>query len=196
MTNPRTCAIAVVTTFIAALAASTQEAAPSKGPVFPADWVGHWSGPAALIAPGRPDRDFVMELIVKPTDDPARYQWTIIYAEANGTKQERAYELVVRDAEKGRFAIDEKNGIIIPATHLDGALYTSFEVQGTRINTREKLEHFATPDELLSVEMISGSSENAEPSGGKDAVPEVRSVVPRSLQRATLKRVAEKPSTP
>jgi hypothetical protein len=155
---------------------------------FPLSWVGHWTGPAALVAPGRPSREFAMELIVAPTADPQRFTWTVVYAELDGKRQERAYELVVRDTEKGQYAIDEKNGIVIPATLFDSALYTSFEVQGVRINTREALENAGTPEECIRVEMVSGSAQQPEITGGKDAIPEVRSVVARTLQRATLKR--------
>lgn len=137
-----------------------------------------------------------MELIVQPTDDPTRFSWTIVYAEAAGQRQERAYELVVRDADKGMYAIDEKSGIIIPTTLIESTLYSSFEVQGVRINTRESLVHAGTAQEAIEVEMISGSTDSLETSGGKDAVPEVRSVALRSLQRATMKRVPEKPAQP
>lgn len=163
---------------------------------FPASWIGTWKGPASLVAPGRDEHKFQMELIVAATDDPARYAWTIVYAENNGQRQERKYELIVRDAAKGQYAVDEKNGIIIPSTLLDGTLYSSFEVQGTRVNTRMKLESPGTDEQRITVEMISGSVQSAESSGGKDGVPEVLSVIPRSLQRATLQRDIEPATTP
>lgn len=188
--------ICVLTSVAFTLTFAARADQPREPPVasFPADWIGHWIGPAALVAPGQPDRSFTTELIIAKTDDPARFSWTIIYAE-DGNRQERAYELIVRDAAKGLYAIDEKNAIVIPATLLDATLYTSFEVMGTRINTREKLEHFGTPDERITIEMVSARSDNPETSGGGQA-PEVKSVIPRSLQKATLTRLPPKPAEP
>jgi len=163
---------------------------------FPTSWIGAWKGPASLVTPGRDDHEFRMELIVAATDDPTRYAWTIVYAETNGQRQERKYELIVRDAANEQYAVDEKNGIIIPSTLLDGTLYSSFEVQGTRVNTRMKLESPGTDEQRITVEMISGSVQSTESSGGKDGVPEVLSVIPRSLQRATLTRDIEPATTP
>ena len=94
----------------------------------------------------------------------------------------------MRDAAKGEFAIDERNGIVIEARLLNGALYSHFLVQGTRITTREKLEGAGTKDERIEVEMLVTRDELAVVSGGVESVPEVRSWVPRSIQRATLRR--------
>ncbi len=135
---------------------------------------------------------FTHELIIAPTDRPDRFQWTIVYSGESG-RQERKYELVVRNAERGEYAIDEKNGIILDARYLAGGLHSHFSVQGTRITTRERLEGFGTPDEAITVEMIVLLEEGVTLTGGKagaaeGALPEVRTWMPRSVQRATLRR--------
>lgn len=171
-------------------AAAKPETAAAKRAGFPAAWVGHWRGPAQVIRPDGQTMEFTTELIVKPTDDPARWQWTIIYDGAAG-KQERAYELIVRDAAKGRYAIDEKQGIVIESALIGDTMFSQFVVQGNRITTREKLEGAGTPAERISVEMITTLDGKPETSGGKEGIPEVHSHRPVSLQRASLTRVEE-----
>lgn len=140
-----------------------------------------------------------MELIVGATGVGDRFDWTIIYSDAAGNApQERQYQLVTRNAATGEYAIDERNGIVLEARLLDGALYSHFLVQGKRIVTREKLEGAGTPDERIEVEMLvtdeesvvmTGGSPAAPPADGRTATPEVRTWMPRSIQRATLRRV-------
>jgi hypothetical protein len=135
---------------------------------------------------------FTHELIIEPTDHPDRFRWTVIYSGESG-RQERKYELLVRNAERGEYAIDEKNGILLDARYLAGGLHSHFSVEGTRITTRERLEGFGTPDEAITVEMIVIIEDAVTLTGGKAegavvAVPEVRTWMPRSVQRATLRR--------
>lgn len=131
-----------------------------------------------------------MELIIAPTDAPDRFDWTIVYADSSGAvpRQERKYQLIVRNAATGEFAIDERNGIVIESRFLHGALYGHFLVQGTRITTREKLEGIGTADERIEVEMLITRDEPAARSGGAEGVPEVQSWAPRSIQQASLRR--------
>ncbi|MBL9121610.1 MAG: hypothetical protein JNL80_17010 [Phycisphaerae bacterium] len=156
-----------------------------------------------------PVQRFTMELVVgelsspQVPSEPAACEWTILYrggaVTAPSTEspvQERRYRLLVRDAAKGEFAIDERNGIVIEARLLNGALYSHFVVQGTRITTREKLEGVGTKDERIEVEMLVTRDELAVVSGGVESVPEVRSWVPRSIQRATLRRSPMKSPDP
>jgi hypothetical protein len=172
-------------------AATPASAAPAASPSFPASWIGHWKGEATTEGGGQTMR-FTQELIVAPTDRPDRFGWTIVYAGESG-RQERTYELIVRNAERGEYAIDEKNGIILDARYLAGGLHSHFSVEGTRITTRERLEGFGTPDEAITVEMIVLIENAVTVTGGKSevagvAIPEVRSWMPRSVQRATLRR--------
>lgn len=161
--------------------------APATSSTFPDAWLGRWSGPAQVQSPGRAPMEFTTELIVTKTDDPKRFGWTIIYDGAAG-RQERKYELVVVDAAAGRYEIDEKNGIILPSTLIDGALHSRFEVGSAQIATRERLVNAGTPDAAIEVEMVTATTQDPKISGGGE-VPEVRGYIVRSVQSARLNRV-------
>ena len=157
---------------------------------FPDDWVGTWRG--ALLVPaggsagaGAPE-EVTMELVIARTDDPMRFAWTIVYDGAAG-RQVRAYELLTRDAASGRYATDERNGIVLEARYLEGALYSWFSIQGSNILVRESLvrEPFAT--DAISVEFVTALDRDTQTTG---PAGEVRSLVPVSVQRATLRRQA------
>lgn len=179
----------------------SEPATPKASAAFPESWIGHWSGDALLDNGTGSPRPFAMEMVIAATQDPTRFVWTIIY-DGHGSdgagRQERRYHLLVRDRAAGRFAIDEENGIVIESRLLQGTLLSHFEVQGTRITTRERLEGSAGPDERIEVEMVvtreaeavrsGGAKEDAKP-GDQPGVPEVRSWMPASIQRATLRRV-------
>jgi hypothetical protein len=143
-----------------------------------------------------------MSLAIAPTQDPARYTWTITYAEGE-QKQVRPYELVVIDAAKGQYEIDEKNGIRLPTTLLAGALRSSFTVQGTQIISTDRLERApaspttptsdpttgaGTSDTLIS-EMLSFDTTTPATTGGENGIPQVQTLRPSTLQRAVLSRV-------
>ena len=156
-------------------------------PAFPHDWIGHWSGPCKSRSGDGKGMEFTMELIVgKPDAATGRGKWTIIYAGDSG-RQERPYELVVRDAAKGRYAVDEKQGIVIEMTLLDGGLYGQFTVMGNRISVSYRLEGAGKPAERLVVELVTTRVDDEVEFGG-GAVPKVTSAVPVSVQRAVMTR--------
>ncbi|MCC7137515.1 MAG: hypothetical protein IT460_03700 [Planctomycetes bacterium] len=163
-----------------ALPAAPAAPVPAPG-AFPAAWAGHWKGPARIVG-GASETAFAMELVVAPTDDPARWTWTIVYDGAAG-RQTRPYTLVVTDAAAGRYEVDEGGGVRIAHRLLDGALWSHFEVGGTRLTTRERVEGAGTPDERLTVEIVTARA-SAEP-GARG----VTSFPVGTLQTATLRRV-------
>ena len=194
---------------------------------FPQDWAGTWQGTLTSTAYGAsgekradaPEITIQMTLEVAPTSDPQRWSWTITYDGDRG-KQVRPYELVVRDGgaaaaaspasptdppalSRSRFAIDEKNSIVIPVQFADNVLWSSFEVLGTRVDVREEFvrgdAHADARGEALGeirIEMISTKIDDPEVSGGTSAegegdgggVPAVRSWSPISIQRGVLRR--------
>ncbi|MDI9403870.1 MAG: hypothetical protein QM516_08355 [Limnohabitans sp.] len=195
---------------------------------FPQDWAGTWQGTLTSTAyrvsgekrEDAPEISIEMTLEIAPTSDPQRWSWTITY-DGDAGKQVRPYELVIRDVATGsakspaisrsRFAIDEKNGIVIPVHFADDVLWSSFEVLGTRVDVREELvrgdaradtradaradTRAAALDEIR-IEMISTKIDDPEVSGGTSAegesdgggVPAVRSWSPISIQRGVLRR--------
>ena len=191
---------------------------------FPHDWVGTWHGTLTSTAyrvsgekrADAPEITIQMTLEVAPTSDPQRWSWTITYDGDRG-KQVRPYELVIRDAVTGsakspavsrsRFAIDEKNSIVIPVQFADNVLWSSFEVLGTRVDVREEFlrgdvrgdaRGDTRGDSLdeIRIEMISTKIDDPEVSGGTSAegegdrggFPAVRSWSPISIQRGVLRR--------
>jgi hypothetical protein len=156
-------------------------------PGFPDSWVGHWAGDATLNTPKGVSMRFTMELKIAKTDDPAKYEWTIIYDDGKN-RQERPYQLVVKDAAKGSFEIDEKNGIVLPATLIGGSLYSAFDLEGVRLVSRDQLV-----GDAIETEIITMSTKQLVATGGKADDPEaqappVTGVPVVSVQRATLKK--------
>lgn len=154
-------------------------------------WLGRWTGPATLHHPGRAEasRSFAMELRIAATDDPARFDWTIVYitpgaGDAPAQRQERAYQLVALDAAAGRFEIDERNGIVIPASLIGGAFYSCFTVQGNQITASYRLTSGAS----IELELITTDALRPSTTGDQDGVPPVVVLRPKAVQRAVLVR--------
>lgn len=157
---------------------------------FPAGWEGVWKGGASLHwADGRV-RAFEMELSILPTADPGRWTWRVVYSEG-ADSQTRPYELVVVDAAAGKYAIDEKNSIILPVTMLAGTLRSAFVVGETLIVTSDRMETNASGERRLISELVSMNSGSPETTGGDEGLgaPPVSTLTPLTLQRAVLSRV-------
>ncbi|MBI1190749.1 MAG: hypothetical protein GC200_08745 [Tepidisphaera sp.] len=176
------------------MASKAEATQPASASEFPGTWAGRWKGEVRVLGAAGEPGSFTMERVIAPTQTPGRWQWTIIYDGAAG-RQERAYELVTDDAGKGLYTVDEKNGIRIPSRYIDGVLYSTFEVQGSRIGVRQWLVDAGTPAARMEVELATESLEAPSVSGGGEA-PEVRSWTPVSVQRATLRPVGEVGRTP
>jgi hypothetical protein len=159
---------------------------------FPAAWIGHWKGPAS-VGMGERQQQFTMELIVAPTSDPTRHDWTLVY-DGHAGRQERKYTLIAIDAAKGQYVIDENNGIVLDATIVDHVLHSHFIVQGNRIVVREELLNAGTDEAAIKVEMVTTVDSSATTTGGKDGVPEVKTWKPVSIQRATLRKEIANPA--
>jgi hypothetical protein len=127
-----------------------------------------------------------MELHIAPTDRADRYSWTIIYGEGE-QRQERPYELIVRDAARGQYAVDEGNSIVLPLALIGDAFYSTFEIEGTTLLAVERLVNAGTPDARIEVEIVAHSGEPTA-TGGQDGTPEVKARVPNTVQRAVLRR--------
>lgn len=156
-----------------------------RGARFPEDWIGSWRGPLVTRGSSAVAGDVTMEIAIARTADPQRLDWTVIYDGPQG-RQERPYQLVVRNRDEGRYAIDERNGIVLEARFLGDALYTWFATQGSNIVVREQLVRGSDADRI-EVEFITAVDREVVTTG-KDV--EVRSLPPISVQRASLRRMA------
>lgn len=167
--------------------ASTPEVQVEPEATFPMTWFGSWEGPAQVIRPGRPAMDFTMGMEIGPGPTPGTFAWTIIYDGA-GNRQERRYELITRDAASGRYAVDEKSGIVLPATLIGGSLYSQFEVEQRRITATYRLDTSKTGAAELVIEMLTTDAANPEKTGGEAVVPVVTASPALVVQRAVLTR--------
>ncbi len=151
---------------------------------FPDDWLGSWAGEVTPYSANGANDRFGMRLDIARTDDPSRFDWTITYSGSAGT-QVRAYSLLVRDVASGRYAIDERNGTVLEQQLLGDALYSWFDVAGTRLCVRERLVR-ASGGEHIEVEIASARDRDATATGSNGDVS-CRPLV--SVQRARLERV-------
>lgn len=168
-------------------AAPKAEEPKPAAPGFPESWAGHWVGEATLNTPKGVTMRFTMELKITKTEDPSTYGWTIIYDDGKN-RQERPYQLVVKDAAKGAYEIDEKNGIVLPCTMIGGSLYSAFDLEGVRLVSRDRLV-----GDAIETEIVTMSTKQLVATGGKADDPEARvppvtGVPVVSVQRAVLRQ--------
>lgn len=154
---------------------------------FPEHWQGHWKGTMQLTYSNGKTSTVNNELIIKDIttsqDSLPRYQWTIIYGEGE-QRQERIYELLCLDKDKGQYLIDEKNSILLPAFFADQTLMSSFEVMGNYIVSTYRLE-----GDYLYFENISTNTKQSKVSGGQGDIPAVTSYLIANFQRAKLEKI-------
>lgn len=168
-----------VTVALSAAVAVAQQA-------FPQSWAGQWRGDVEVQ--GADFGKFSMELVIAPTSDANTWDWKIIY-DGQAGRQERPYALIVKDASKGLYEIDERNGIVLPQRLMGGVLRSQFEVMGSRIDASYELAGAGTADERIVCELVSYRSDQSVTTGGKDNVPEVQGWTPTTVQRVVMRRV-------
>jgi hypothetical protein len=194
--RPRAAATALLAAALLGGCASDSRVSPARVPPsclaparFPEDWTGHWSGTLSMHG-ARPSAGEVrMELVIGPAVAADRLAWTIVYDGAAG-RQVRAYQLLTRDGAAGSYAIDERNGIVLEARLHGGALYSWFSIGGAHVTVREQLVRDAD-GERIEVEMVTAADRDTLTTGTNG---EVRSLVPVSVQRASLRRMASQPA--
>ena len=153
-------------------------AAPKTVLAFPDSWIGAWEGELTIVKPAGGTETSKMVLVIAPTDDPMRYDFRLRY----GHQDLRRYQLVVRDAATGRYAIDEKNGIVLPATYLGGELFSTFSLGGNLLLARTRLD-----GDFLRFDLTqTGLAPDVETGG--EGVPEVGGHTIQGVQRALLRR--------
>lgn len=156
---------------------------------FPASWVGNWKGQLEIFTPTGKVQEIPMELNIQPLDTtPITYTYEIVYGEDKVTGS-RPYELIIVDAAKGLYQIDEKNSIKMEAYYLNGKFIQWFEVEGTLLFTTTELI-----GEELHWEIISGSATPVSTTGNQtldgEEIPPVHTYPVGAMQRAKLKRMS------
>ena len=151
---------------------------------FPKDWIGTWEGQLKIFSNNKLTQEIFMGLVIEPVvnDSLQAHTWTIIYGEGEG-RQERKYELIPKDIEKGHYITDEKNSIFLDDYYLGGALYSRFEVMGNLLTAIYRRD-----GDVMHFEIISGSSTPITETGGEDDIPKVSSYAIPVAQHAVLYR--------
>jgi len=120
----------------AALAALVSAAGIGRASADPlAEWAGQWQGSCTIAPAYRGVSSISATLTIAPAGN-GRYAWRTVYEE-NAAMQRvvKDYELVAVDAAKGRYVLDEKNGLKLDAYLAARALHVYFRIGGSRIPT-------------------------------------------------------------
>lgn len=146
---------------------------------IPESWHGHWSGPLIYVTTDGSSKTLTMDLVIRAEPVQGRLDWTIRYE----GQPARRYEMILLNAQRGHYLLDERNGILIDHFFLDGTLHSEFEVSGNRISTTLKMR-----DGKLVQEMSTYAAyRNVRRSGG-GPVPVVSAYQLLSSQRAVLEK--------
>jgi hypothetical protein len=103
---------------------------------FPDDYLGIYKG-KLQIENSRGKNEIDMEFHLKATDSLDVFKYTLVYV-INGEPSPRNYTLKVIDKAKGKFVVDENNGIVLDAKYVNNSLISIFEVQGNLLITTER----------------------------------------------------------
>ena len=151
---------------------------------FPEDWVGEWEGQLNIYNAKGKTMDLYMGLNILPIEG-EKHTFTIIYGEGEKA-QERKYEIFPKDTALDHYMVDEKNSIILDDFLLGNTLYSRFEVMDNLL-----LASYERGNGTITFEVISGSVNPMNETGGLDSIPIVRSYEIGVAQKAVLKRKVE-----
>jgi hypothetical protein len=150
---------------------------------FPLDWQGEWKGSLQIYTPNGSQQTYPMTLQIMPTDSTQRWKWVLMYGE--GDKQDiRNYELVVKDASKGKYVIDEKNDIILEANLFQNVLISRFAVEKNELTCTYRLEN----KQLIFEVMMHKITESTQTGGTASTSTKVTSFATSVYQKAVLEK--------
>ncbi len=105
---------------------------------------GRYAGTLRMHGPARV-AEVPMQLVIEPLPPAASAgaaaacaRFVLVYGQGEAA-QVRDYRVLVRDAVRGDYAIDEQNGIVLPTRLVDGDLVSIFQVQGQLLVVRYSL---------------------------------------------------------
>ncbi len=159
-------------------AASAQQGAAA----FPESWAGHWKGQLEVAPYEGEVKRLPMELTVAKKEQAGHWRFAIQY----GGQPLRDYELITEDRKKGRYRIDERNSIVLPAWYTGGELVSIFSLSGQLLTARYQ----RIGDEIHFSILVTKTSPTSK-TGGEGRVPVVGAHLPATYQRARLKRTSD-----
>ena len=151
---------------------------------FADQWNGTWKGELSWYTPGaKTPQSVAMEISIAPVQDSTdQFHWEMVYA--GNYDAVRAYVLQAVDKTKGKWMIDEKNGILLEQFLYGNQLTGVFTVQDATIVNSYRVEQ-----DQMTVEFTSFKLSPSLSSGGQsEDIPPVESYTVYSYQRAVLKR--------
>ena len=176
MATINTARLAVI--LLGLIASAARAETPATQPAFPQSWLGKWAGDCAAHSAGGRVMNIRMELTVAATAKADEFDWTITYIDGE-KRQDRRYALIAVEPDKGRWKIDERNGIVLLATLLGETLVSVFDVQESRLVATYRRAGEAIEFGIVVV------PEKPTKTGG-DGVPEVNGFEASAVQRAVL----------
>ncbi len=102
---------------------------PINRQVFTTSHLGYWKGDLSIFKNDSLQQQVSMEFNILLTDTPGLYKWQIRYQ----GQEMRNYRLQVLDSSRGKYQIDEKNHIILPADLNNNTLQSCFSVMGNTL---------------------------------------------------------------
>jgi len=163
---------------LAACAVAPAPAAVAVDPPGLPGFGGCFRGTLRMFDRAGAERSVAMALDVLPVADaPGEFTWRLRYGDGEAA-QVRDYRLQVSDAAAGRYAVDERNGIVLAARRVDDELVSLF----------------AAGDQLLAVRYravpagIAFALEACAPTAGTPTGQGVRTFAEFGCQRAILVR--------
>jgi hypothetical protein len=123
-----------------------------------------------------------MELTIKPTEDPKKFDYTLSYIVAK-KKDERKYTLIVVDPEKGLYDLDENNGVVLRANYMRQTLFSTFEVNNRILNSSVE---FKNDGRVFFTIIVTEKADPRKTGGEKLSVTSYSAVV---IQKAALRKV-------
>ncbi len=154
---------------------------------FPKSWIGDYQGNLEIYAVDSIGMQVKMKLKIQPTEKDSVFQWIITY-DFRGKEDVRSYELVLVDAKKGHYQIDEKNSILIDSYYRNDTFTSFFEVNKSVI-----ISSYRKEDNTIEFEILASSSEPISKTGKEvivsEEIPEVLSYPITGRQRCILKKI-------
>ena len=147
-------------------------------------WLGKWSGELFIFGqPGIEKLSTIhMELHISETDSANVCNWRIIYKDS--ASDDRKYLLRTIDQAKGRYVIDEKDGILLEANLLGNALISRFDIGGSLLEAQ-----YTLLEDRIVFEVTVSSVNPVSTSESQLVQGEVRSYTVTNYQRANLFKV-------
>lgn len=140
------------------------------------NYLGIYKGKLSIFSEkGKQEID--MEFHFVKTDTLGTYKYTLVY-----NNQYRNYFLIEKDVLKGKYSIDENNGIELEASVFDNAIYSIFEVQGNLITTTEHFYDTYMDFEIMMTKVLQKTTTGK----GTEEIPEVQNYPVFVAQKARL----------